>query len=194
MKKLKSGLLLLGVLIMVGMCFLLTGCGQSTPGATEEKGKSGDADPLKFYQAVTLNQDKAEVEKTLGVATQEKVDASCYYEDPDSGYTVMVLYGEKDNVLLKTLIIPNGDAKALAALNKTTVTADQVANITIGMTAEEVKKILGGDGVEVISGDFTGSASAPVYGKGWYNQDNTMAMIFFDGQTGLVTSADFKGD
>lgn len=194
MKKLKFDQILLGVLVMVGMIFLITGCSQSNIGSTGKNGNTTATDPLKFYNAIKLDQSKADVDKTLGVGTPEKVEESCYYKDPDSGYTVMVMYGDNDNVLMKTLIMPKGGAKELAAMNKATVTADQVANITTGMTYEEVKKILGGDGVEVIRGDFTSTASAPVYGMGWYNKDNTMAMIYFDGQTGLVNGSDFKGD
>lgn len=60
------------------------------------------------------------------------------------------------------------------------------------MTYDEVKNILGGQGVEMYAMIFPGSKDKVIYGLVWISADFSMMAVSFDGDTGKVVSAKFK--
>jgi len=203
MSKSKFYQILLLSLVILGMVFALSACSSTQPDTTadnanqEETATDETEAPaankiFTFYNAVKLGQTKADVEKVLVVAPEVQSDGTSYFKDAATGYGVMVQYDDGDKVIVKGLIPPEGAAE-LVALNKTTVTADQVAGITPGMTYDEVKKILGGEGVEVIQGISLEDGTTNAYAMAWFNADLSTAVVYLNGPEGTVIEAEFSG-
>jgi len=92
-------------------------------------------------------------------------------------------------VIMKTLY--NADESKLMALSNATVTEDQLASITKGMTYEEVKGILGGDGIEIISMANPLDKTNPINVMIWFNDDETGFYVTFIGDKGTVQSVKY---
>ena len=137
-----------------------------------------------------MDQTKAQVEAALAVAGTESsmLKNSFSYSDPDTGYGVSVLYGDKDTVTSKTLIY--SDRKDLAFLCTKKVTQDQADKITDGMTYDQVKTALGGDGIETSSTQivFEGNKLSSIFI--WVNPDGSMIQVVF-GTDGTSNDATF---
>lgn len=195
-------ILLLSIVIF-GMVFGMSACTSTQPTTTDDNANQEESTTeetestaankiFNFYNAVELGQAKADVEKALVVVPEVQSDGVSYFNDAATGYGVMVQYNDSGKVAVKGLIPPEG-APELVALNKTTVTADQVAGITAGMTYDEVKKILGGEGVEVIQGISFEDDTIHAYGMAWFNSDRSTAMVYLNGPEGTVIEAEFSG-
>lgn len=191
MLKIKWSQKLIMAVVLLGMILTVTGCEQIKTKSTESENIPKSAQIMEFYNAVSLNQSKADVDKNLGIIVKDLGGKNYQYIDPATDYGVLVLYGDEDTVLMKSLYVP-WHATELATYNKSPVTEEQVNAITLGMTTEEVKQILGGNGVEFETGEIMDDRSFPVYGLGWYNSDNTAALIYFHGKDGGVYDKEFR--
>lgn len=174
----------LGLLIIfcLSLMVLFTGCsGSGTKG-------TGNSDPYNLYDKVTMGQTKSEVDKTLGV-TPEKKDGTFIYADKDSGFGVQVSYDASDMVSMKAMY--HSDESKIAALSGAEVTKEKGASITAGMTYDEVKNILGSEGLEVVQAANPADPNTPVVMMIWFNKDETGYYVAFVGNKGTVSSINY---
>jgi hypothetical protein len=208
MKDKKSVHLMLVLIVVLGLLILVSGC---VPGGADKSGdtdgtiatekdtvsevspipKIGQDQPFyNFYNKVAINQTKAEVASVLGVEPVMDTDSSYTYNDPATGFGVNVIYSAGGLVTTKILMAPVGGGEWIK-LSTTTVTESQVSSIVEGMTYEEVKSILGGDGLELGAMIYPGSKDAVIYTLMWINPDFSSISVAFDGKTGKVLMAEF---
>jgi hypothetical protein len=172
LSKFLVGFFLLGIVIM------LSGCNKDV----------SKVDSLNFYNTVQLRETKDEVDAALKV-TPKKVNGEYIYIDVNSGFGVSVFY-DTDN-LVYTKALYNADNTKIFALSDAKVTEDQVASITPGMTYEEVKALLGTDGLETITKVNLSDENNPTSMMIWFNDDNTGIYIAFYGYQGTVENAKY---
>jgi len=144
-----------------------------------------------FYNKVAINQTKAEVDKTLGVEPVMDTDGSYRYYDESTGYTVNVFYSAGGLVTTKVLIVVEGGGDWIK-LSTATVNESQVPKITEGMNYDEVKNILGGDGLELAAMIYPGTNDKIVYTLVWVNPDFSSLSVTFDGETGKVLFSEYR--
>jgi len=182
MANIKFNRWLLAILFFLGLVVLVSGCSNTT---TE---KSVNNDPLNFYNKIQLSELKSDVDAALGVVPEEK-DGTFTYTDKSTGFGIIVSYDSGKSVIMKTVY--NADESKIMALGNATVTEDQLASITQGMTYEEVKGILGGEGIEIISMANPMDKNKPVNVMIWFNDDETGFYITFVGDKGTVQSVKY---
>ncbi len=149
-----------------------------------------DQDFYNFYHQVAINQTKADVNNTLGVEPVIDADGTYTYTDPSNGYSVNVVYSASDLVTMKVLIPPSGDSEWFD-LSPANVSESQVPSILEGMTYQEVKNILGTDGLEMGAMVYPGYTDKFLYMLIWLNPDLSSITVTFDSDTGKVFTADF---
>ncbi len=204
----KNLLQLIKILIIVlSVVILVTGC---FPKAAENKDDHGSkpttenktqVSPLPkvgqdqpfydFYNKVAINQTKAEVDSALGVEAVSDTDGSYIYTDPNTDFSVNVIYSASDLVTAKILIPPAGGGEWMK-FSTATVTESQVPSIAEGMTYDEVKNILGGEGLELAVMIYPGTKDLVVYVLTWINPDFSSLSVVFDGETGKVLMTEYK--
>lgn len=181
MSKNKANYLVFYIVFCLGMVFVLSGCGGS---ATKES----NSDPYNFYNQVQLGQPKSEVDAALSVKPETK-EGTFVYKDNKTDFGVVVNYDASDLVSMKTLY--HADEKQIMALSHAKVTEDQLGSITEGMSYEEVKTILGSDGLEIIRLANPVDPNTPTSMMIWFNDDQTGFYIAFAGEKGTVQSVKF---
>jgi hypothetical protein len=164
MKRLKMngpGLFFMSVFVFC-MLFLFTSCGQG--GSTSSTGSSssgGDTssttqsagDPYALYNKVQGGQTKEQVDAALGVKSEELTTDNYIYTDAD-GYGVAVGFSDimsetNTPVVITKMIYGTKSAWYMNSIGrKNEITDEQAAKITEGMTYDQVKSILGSDGIE----------------------------------------------
>lgn len=179
----KRGLIKFCLVLMFSLLFL-TGCNQET-------GSRPASDPFDFYNRVELGELKEAVEADLGV-TGVLSDGTYQYVDEATGFGVMVVYDSGNAVNMKTIY--NADETKIMALSDAQVSEEQVANITEGMSYEDVVGILGTDGVEIIQMVNPSDIEKPIHMMIWFNDDNTGLYVTFLGEKGLVLSVNFYNE
>ncbi|MBU4437953.1 MAG: hypothetical protein L6276_11830 [Acetobacterium sp.] len=205
MLKLKYNRFHLGVVLLVGILLLLTGCTTvqtKNTGTGDQPAKSTTTTTLnpatiaaaqkalKFYEIISLDQTRAQLEAQLGVPGEVQADGRVAYFDPESGYGVMIEYGEDDTVFAKRLI-PNAKSPELAALNPVPVTDKQTYRLAAGMPYYEVQDIMGGDGIEISLSKPEPGSPKQVYGLGWFNPDGSLAIVYLNLPKGEVISSEY---
>nr|WP_320026340.1 hypothetical protein [uncultured Acetobacterium sp.] len=196
----------IGVLLIVGLFFsialLITGCSSNGEQSSESKSATASSSDSKqeavsdnpifaLYNQIEINDKKENVEKALGATGNTAAQGSYVYVDPDTGYAVNVFYNTKDLVTLKVLI-PTTGARELIELSNASVTKEQVAKISQGMTRSNVKKALIGVGVEMLRMVVPNSQDKEAYALAWINTDGSILIVTFDADTDTVLSAEFK--
>ena len=146
---------------------------------------------FNFYSKVKMNQFKAEVDDVLGAVPKVDEDGLYTYVDANTGYGVCISYNESERVILKGISTPESESE-LNALGNMSVTPIQVANIKVGMSYEEVKRILGGEGIEVICVENPLDRDKLLYGMAWINKDGTAITVQVDGYKGTAYTAKFR--
>ncbi|WKY48219.1 hypothetical protein Q5O24_02485 [Eubacteriaceae bacterium ES3] len=144
-----------------------------------------------FYNQIGLLMSKEAVNARLGMEPIMEADGAFHYTDISTGYSVVVYFNVNDQVVLKALIPPIGGGDWIK-LCKARVTEDQVEGITEGMSYQEVKDYLGGEGLLRIEMIQSGSADHEVYGLVWMNQDSSYILVSFDGVTGKVIGSKYQ--
>lgn len=91
--------------------------------------KSGNNDPLNFYNTIQLSELKSEVDTALGVVPEEK-DGAFTYIDDSTGFGAIVYYNSDNKAVMK--IVYNADESKIMALSNATVTEDQLASYYSG--------------------------------------------------------------
>ena len=172
----------LAVVIILFVC-LLTGCGQSS----STNSKTANHDPANFYNQVQLNQTKDAVGSALGV-TPESDDSYYNYIDQNTGFGVRITYNDSNQVTGKWFYALDSD---LPQLRNATVTAEQAAAITEGMTYDEVTSMLGGEGMEFACVQNPSDNANPITMHVWINDDGTVLYVTFIGAKGTVASSKF---
>lgn len=139
------------VLLAVCVAILVTGCGKTT--ANSGSAKQADVNVSDFYSKVQIGQTKDEVDALLAVEPSTPMDKVYQYlDDNGNGVTLGIMawpYKEGNPVIVfsKRMI---GTEKMLAAIpDDERISDEQAEKITQGMTYDEVKSILGQDGIEV---------------------------------------------
>ncbi|MBU4440245.1 MAG: hypothetical protein L6276_00585 [Acetobacterium sp.] len=196
----------IGVLLILGLFFsialLITGCSSNGEQSSESKSATASGSDSKqedvsdnpifaLYNQIEINDTKENVEKALGATGNTAAQGSYVYVDPDTGYAVNVFYNTKDLVTLKVLI-PTTGARELIELSNASVTKEQVAKISQGMTRSNVKKALIGVGVEMLRMVVPNSQDKEAYALAWINTDGSILIVTFDADTDTVLSAEFK--
>lgn len=194
--------LFLSVLILVSGCSP-NGTDQSADSnsqAPTEKQTSNDPSPIAqigqdqafydFYHQVAINQTKAEVNTALGVEPFIDADGTHTYTDPATDYALNVVYSDSDVVTMKILIPPVGGDDWFNQ-NTANVSESQVPSILEDMTYEEVKTILGSDGLEMGVMAYPGSPDQVIYLLFWFNPDLSSIAVTFDSDRGKVLTADY---
>lgn len=201
--------LMMALAVVLGVMILVSGClstgseksGNSSTNTNSENEASSETSPIPkigqdlalydFYNKVAVNQTKAEVQSSLGVTAEVDADGFYNYLDPSTGSSVNVFYNAGDLVTTKGLKPPNGGVD-LVPLSNAAVTESQMASVEEGMTYDEVKNALGGEGIEMYTMIFPGSKDKVIYGLVWINTDFSMMAVNFDGDTGKVLSVQYK--
>ncbi len=151
---------LIGFILLCSL-LLLSGCGQP-PGEKDSTDQSADkADEnisssenvSDFFNKVQIGQTKAEVDAALGVTPTSPVEGAFDYVD-ENGNGVTVIFTERSlgdgspKVALSKKLI--GTEKYITETpDDQRITEEQAEKIIEGMTYDEVKSILGQDGIVV---------------------------------------------
>lgn len=174
------------VLVLVGMIGLFSGCTQDDTNPVN----GPNNEPYSFYNKVDLNQAKTDVDAVLGVVPKDDIIENSYiYTDDSTGYGVSITYNATDQVIAKTVFYP--DETKTSTLSNAEVTEDQAASISEGMTYNEVKKLLGSDGVEISRVMNPVSGDEPINIRAWINDNETAIMVAFIGNEGIVYKSQF---
>lgn len=191
MSKLRTLALIMAVVliaVLTAACSKNTGTTQST---TAKQSSSISKDVIfDFYNKVQIDQTKEQADAEIGIAGKESTQLknSYSYTSEDTGYGVSVIFSDANKATSKTLFY--SDRKELAGLFNKTVTQAQSDTIKKGMTYEQIKSILGEDGIEVsttqISFDNNKLSSICI----WVNEDGSMIQIVF-GTDGTSNDAMF---
>ena len=147
---------------------------------------------LSFYQAVTLDQPRAQLEMMLAVSGEVTADGRVAYRDPATGYGVLISYDQDEAVFAKWLL-PRVPAPELAALNPAVVTDKQAYRMAAGMPFYEVQQVMGSDGIEISLSKPVPDSGTQVTGLGWFNPDGSYAVVYLNLPQGLVVSSEFVG-
>jgi len=132
-----------------------------------------------FYNKVQMEQKKEDVDTALGVNGKESTMLdNCYdYINQDTGYGVSILYGDENQVTSKTLLY-NSDEELASLCNKK-VTQKQADSITEKMTYEEIKDLLGGDGIQINSTQIPFDDNKASFIYIWVNKDGSKLQVVF---------------
>ncbi|HEY5556067.1 hypothetical protein [Acetobacterium sp.] len=197
---------LLVIILYLGCVIMFSGCSQndsnkvtknetksdsSTTAENSGNGIANDNVIFNFYNKVYMDQTKADVEAATGIVAELGENGLYTYVDPNTGYGVFVNYNDGNRVIVKGIFTPVGAAE-LIALSNATVTEDQVASITKGMTYEEVKTILVGEGLEIVCTVNPQDLAKPLYLMVWLNNDGSSLSVTLNGPKGIVYSAKFR--
>ncbi|MBC3796634.1 hypothetical protein [Acetobacterium tundrae] len=189
---------LIGILLFLVWIIILIRYDQNNTGDdTIKRGsvvKSNDVNDnaiFNFYSQVKMNQFKAEVDDILGAVPEVDEDGLYTYVDTNTGYGVCIAYNDRERVTLKGISTPECESE-LIALGNMSVTPIQVASIKEGMSYEEVKRILGGAGIEVICVENQLDRDKLLYGMAWINKDGTAITVQLDGYKGTAYTAKFR--
>lgn len=194
----------LGAVLLVGGMLLLTSCtafenkksetisqiDETVTTTLNPANASAAQKVMKFYQSVTLDETRTNVETMLGGAGEVQADGQVAYLDPESGYGVLIRYSEDDKVFAKRLI-PATKSPELAALNPEPVTDKQAYRMAAGMPFYEVQDVMGSDGIEVSLSKPEPGSPKQVYGLGWFNPDGSYAVVFLSLPKGEVIASEF---
>jgi len=204
MKNEKIRTVRLGAALLVGGMLLLSGCSSaktqnSAAASPPEQPVTTTLNPaaaaaaqraLKFYQSVTLDQHRDQLETMLAVPGEVQADGRVAYRDPASGYGVLVKYGDDDAVFAKRLL-PTVPAPELAALNPLPVTDKQAYRMAAGMPFYEVQDVMGSDGIEISLSKPEAGSAKQLTGLGWFNPDGSYAVVYLNLPQGLVVGSEF---
>ncbi|MDD3306434.1 MAG: hypothetical protein PHO29_04960 [Acetobacterium sp.] len=189
-------LILLLVLLVFASVFM-AGCSQQssqdTGGSSEAGGGNETTDSTAaldkiyaFYDKVQLGQTKAEVDTALGVTAKEPMTDVFQYTDKN-GNGVMIGLSSVFSQDGTTKVVFNKSVEGLQAYLITLpddqrVTNEQAQSVTEGMTYEEIKAKLGGDGYELSSAQgFEGKAEID---RVWMKDGISMITVKFSGPDG----------
>jgi hypothetical protein len=92
------------------------------------------------------------------------------------------------------LLVPTTGARELIELSNASVTKQQGARITKGMTRSNVRKALTGVGVEMLRMVNPSYADKEAYALAWINTDGSILVVTFDADTDTVLAAEFRDD
>lgn len=183
----RKPILLISMLAL--LLFLGTMMGCSSKSASDPALSSASKEAVfALYNKVQFNQTKAQIDDMLGSAG--KVSASydkCYsYMDKNHEYGVDVVYDDKQKATSKTVIYPTH--KDIAPFTSKAVSKAQADKLQKGMTYDEAKSILGGDGVEVSVTEIPYDNNKLSYIYRWANKDGSciQVVIVTDGTIGNV--------
>ncbi|MDO9490961.1 hypothetical protein [Acetobacterium sp.] len=194
-----AALLLAGILLLTGGCRAGVTKNNDTASANDSASVTTTLNPataaaaqkvLKFYQSVTLDQPRAQLETMLAVAGEVQADGQVAYHDPGSGYGVLITYGEDDKVFAKRLL-PTATAPELAALNPFPVSDKQAYRMAVGMPFYEVQDVMGSDGIEISLSKPESGCTKQITGLGWFNPDGSYAVVTLNLPQGLVVGSEF---
>ncbi|WP_373483207.1 hypothetical protein [Acetobacterium sp.] len=175
-------LFLFSMILILGLAVLLSGCnGAGTKNKAVNK-------PDYFYSQVELGMEKSQVESTLGVKPEEEND-TYIYRDEQTGFGVQISYDASDLVTSK--ILYHEDDREIMGLSDASVSEDQLASITEGMSYDEVKGILGSEGTEMIQMSNPIDPNNPIVMMTWFNNDQTGFYVTFAGIKGTVVTVKF---
>lgn len=171
----------LTVICLTGLAMMFSGCVQNDS-------DSVSTDPYKYYNQVELDQSKEDVARVLN-AVPEELGGTFTYIDSDTGYGVTVTYDTDDRVGLKTLYMPIDND--FSGYSKASVTEEQAAVITPGMTYAEVVTQLGEGGLEIVSSTNPEDETQPIYAIAWINDDASSIVVTLIGFEGTVYDATY---
>lgn len=173
---------------IIGMLLVITvaGCGGNKEGSSSGSQSSGSRETVfEFYDKVQLDQTKEQVDAELGVTPSEsrQMENIFVYVNEDTGFGVSVLFNEAGLATSKTLFYPT--VEELAFLTTKKVTEEQADSIPDGATYDDVKSILGGDGIETSATQIPFEDNKVSYIRIWVNPDGSMLQTVFltDGTT-----------
>lgn len=176
----------LSLIMVIGLVSLaLTGCGSNSSSGNSSSGdvtaqSSGSKETVyEFYSKVQLDQTKEQIDAVLGVEPKQssQLETSYSYLNQDSSFGVDVVYDENGKAMNKTLIYPNRED--LAFMTPKPVTQEQSDKITKGMSYDEVKSLLGGDGIETSVTEISFADNKLSYIRVWINKDESMLQVVF---------------
>jgi hypothetical protein len=191
-------MLILGLIL--GVMIVAAGCSSSGDQSSQAKNASDSEAQQEdifenaifdLYKQIDLNDKKADIEKSLGATGNTSAEGSYVYLDQDTGYAVNVFFDDQDLVTLK-LLVPTTGSRELIELSNASVTKDQAAKISPGMTRNNVKKALTGVGVEMLRMLIPNAADKEAYALAWINNDGSILVVTFDADTDTVLAAEFK--
>ena len=104
----------------------------------------------------------------------------------DSGYGVTVIYDSEGQAIAKT--VAYGSNKELAPFCEKAVKESQVDQLTQGMSYDQAKTLLGGDGIEVNATELEFADNAIVKMYRWLNADGSGIQIIF-GTDNTITNS-----
>ncbi len=179
--------LVMGIAIM--LVSFLAGCGgNANSGSTAGKPNVSRDTVYEFYDKVQLDQTKEQVDDELGVTPTEstQMENIFVYVNEDTGFGVSVMFNENGLATSKTLFYPNNED--LAFLTPKAVTQEQADKVPDGATYDEVKTILGGDGIETSATQIPFDDNKVSYIRIWANKDGSLLQAVFltDGTTSNV--------
>lgn len=205
MFKLKYNRYRFGVILLAGVMLTISGCTTAPTKTTDSASTSAESkitttinpavaaaaqQALKFYQSVTLDQPRDQLETMLAVTGEVQADGRVAYRDPASGYGVLITYDDADAVFAKRLL-PTAKAAELAAFNPLPVTDKQAYRMAAGMPFYEVQDVMGSDGIEISLSKPELGDPKQITGLGWFNPDGSYAVVYLNLPQGLVVGSEF---
>lgn len=173
---------------------VFSGCGENSANGSsnsQNTAKSGAAQStvLAFYNKVDLGQTKDKIDAALAVTPTTDTDVQNQYEydEPKTDNGVAVLYDKDNKATGKT--VKYGSHADIAPFCKKPVTKGQSDKITKGMTYDQVKELLGGEGVEVGRYDLELNGKVSLIRR-WANSNGSCIQAYF-ATDGTVNNALF---
>ncbi|WP_373482205.1 hypothetical protein [Acetobacterium sp.] len=181
--------------IMISASVFMAGCSQQstqdTGGGTDGADSTAALEKIyTFYDKVQLGQTKAEVDTALGVTAKEPMADIFQYTDKNGNGVMIGLSsafsqdGTSKFVFDKR--VEGLEAYLIKLPDDKRITAEQAQSITEGMTYEEVKAKLGGEGYELNS--TQGFEGKPEITRVWMKKGISMLTVKFSGPDGTDTA------
>ncbi|KNZ40815.1 hypothetical protein [Acetobacterium bakii] len=188
MTKSKIKLLIFLMAVLVSASVFMAGCSQQGTKDTGGGTKAADStaalkEIYAFYDKVQLGQTKAEVDTALGVTAKEPMTDVFQYTDTN-GNGVMIGLSSVFSQDGTSKIVFNKSVEGLEAYLITLpddkrITDEQAQSISEGMTYEEIKAKLGGNGYELSSTQSI--EGKPQIDRVWMKNGVSMLTVKFSG-------------
>ena len=155
MRKIKKFKLLPLVLAVFMLAGVFAGCDSDSKSSKSSKSSDEKASSVsketvfEYYNKVEIGMTKEKVDSALGVSgkSSSQLEGLFLYTNEKTSYGVSVLFDDKNSVMAKTLLYP--DREDIAPLCTKKFTQEQSDSIKNGMSYDDVKKLVGEDGIEI---------------------------------------------
>lgn len=174
--------------MIITLLLTMAGCNADKSANSGSSESASRETVFALYNKVQLSQNKSQIDAVMEGSGKENANFknSFTYMDKNSEFGVEVLYDEQQQAISKTVIYPSHED--IAPFTVKEVSQSQADKIQKGIDYNKLKKLLGGDGVEVNATEIPFENNKISYMYRWANKDGSciQVVVLTDGTVGNV--------